>query len=152
MQLFVTPWTTRLLCSWDSSGKNTGVSCHFLLQGIFPIQESNPHLLPALAGGFFTTELPGNPITIDQIRSDQSLSRVWLFATPWIAARQASLSITNSRSSLRFTSIESVMPSRNKTIWWQRHGSNRRESYSGFMMSLHMQGLSSDLQHPLKSR
>ena len=44
-------------------------------------------------------------------RSDQSLSRVWLFATPWIAARQASLSVTNSRSSLRLTSIESVMPS-----------------------------------------
>ena len=41
----------------------------------------------------------------------QSLSRVQLFATPWIAARQASLSITNSRSSLRLTSIESVMPS-----------------------------------------
>ena len=41
----------------------------------------------------------------------QSLSHVWLFATPWIAARQASLSITNSRSSLRLTSIESVMPS-----------------------------------------
>ena len=47
----------------------------------------------------------------DQIRSDQSLSCVRLFATPWIAARQASLSITNSRSSLRFTSIESMMPS-----------------------------------------
>ena len=46
-----------------------------------------------------------------QIRSDQSLSRVRLFATPWIAARQASLSITNSRSSLRLTFIESVMPS-----------------------------------------
>ena len=46
-----------------------------------------------------------------QIRSDQLLSRVRLFATPWIAARQASLSITNSRSSLRLTSIESVMPS-----------------------------------------
>ena len=46
-----------------------------------------------------------------QIRSDQSLSRVRLFATPWIAAHQASLSITNSRSSLRLTSIESVMPS-----------------------------------------
>ena len=41
----------------------------------------------------------------------QSLSRVRLFATPWIAARQASLSINNSRSSLRLTSIESVMPS-----------------------------------------
>src|SRR5574340_78903 len=47
----------------------------------------------------------------DQIRSDQSLSRVRLFVTPCIAARQASLSITNSRSSLRLTSIESVMPS-----------------------------------------
>ena len=45
-----------------------------------------------------------------QIRSDQSLSCVRLLATPWIAARQASLSITNSRSSLRLTSIESVMP------------------------------------------
>ena len=45
------------------------------------------------------------------IRSDQLLSRVQLFATSLIAARQASLSITNSRSSLRLTSIESVMPS-----------------------------------------
>ena len=43
--------------------------------------------------------------------SVQSLSRVRLFATPWIAARQASLSITSSRSSLTLTSIESVMPS-----------------------------------------
>ena len=46
-----------------------------------------------------------------QFSSVQSLSRVRLFATPWIAARQASLSITNSRSSPRLTSIESVMPS-----------------------------------------
>ena len=44
-------------------------------------------------------------------RSDQSLSHVRLFATPWIAGRQASLSITNSRSSLRLTSIESMRPS-----------------------------------------
>ena len=43
--------------------------------------------------------------------SVQSLSHVQLFATPGIAARQASLSITNSRSSLKLTSIESVMPS-----------------------------------------
>ena len=41
----------------------------------------------------------------------QSLSRVRLFATPWTAARQASLSITNSWSLLKLTSIESVMPS-----------------------------------------
>ena len=46
-----------------------------------------------------------------QFSSVQSLSRVRLFATPWITARQASLSITNSRSSLRLTSIELVMPS-----------------------------------------
>ena len=46
-----------------------------------------------------------------QIRSDQSLSRVRLFVTPWIAARQASLSITNSQSSITFAFIESAMPS-----------------------------------------
>ena len=46
-----------------------------------------------------------------EFSSVQSLSRVWLFATPWIAARQVSLSITNSRSSPKPTSIESVMPS-----------------------------------------
>ena len=46
-----------------------------------------------------------------QFSSVQSLSRVRLFATPWITAHQASLSITNSRSSLRLMSIESVMPS-----------------------------------------
>ena len=45
------------------------------------------------------------------ISSVQSLSCVWLFATPWIAALQASLSITNSRSSLKLLSLESVMPS-----------------------------------------
>ena len=46
-----------------------------------------------------------------EFSSVQSLSRVWLFAIPWITALQASLSITNSRSSLRLTFIESVMPS-----------------------------------------
>ena len=46
-----------------------------------------------------------------QFDSVQSLSHVWLFATPWIAARQASLSITISQSSHKLTSIESVMPS-----------------------------------------
>ena len=46
-----------------------------------------------------------------QFSSVQSLSCVWLFATPWNAAHQSSLSITNSRSSLRLTSIQSVMPS-----------------------------------------
>ena len=46
-----------------------------------------------------------------QFSSVQSFSRVRLFATPWLAACQASLSITNSRSSLKLRSIESGMPS-----------------------------------------
>ena len=46
-----------------------------------------------------------------QFSSVQLLSRVQLFETPWIAARQASLSITNSQNSLKLTSIKSVMPS-----------------------------------------
>ena len=37
--------SARLLCPWDSPGKNPGVGCHCLLQGIFPTQGSNPHLL-----------------------------------------------------------------------------------------------------------
>ena len=47
----------------------------------------------------------------NQFSSVQSLSRVRFFATPWTAARQASLSTTNSQSSLKLTSIVSVMPS-----------------------------------------
>ena len=45
------------------------------------------------------------------LSSVQSLSHVWLFATPWTAAHQASLFITNSKSLLKLMSIESVMPS-----------------------------------------
>ena len=79
--------------------------CHALLQGIFPTQRLN---LPVLLGRrilyhWATWEAP------DQFSSVQSLSRVQFFATQWIAARQASLSITNSRSSLRLASIKSVM-------------------------------------------
>ena len=48
--------------------------------------------------------------------SVQLLSRVQLFVTPWIAARQASLSITNSRTLLKFMSIESMMPSSHLTL------------------------------------
>ena len=54
-------YPTRLLCPWDSPGRNTGVGCHFLLQGIFLTQGSNPppsHMSPALTGGFFTTSIP----------------------------------------------------------------------------------------------
>ena len=53
----------------------------------------------------------GERILFEDISSVQSLSHVRLFATPWIAAHQASLSITNSQSSLRLSTIESMMPS-----------------------------------------
>ena len=49
-------------------------------------------------------------ITINGVQSVQSLSYVRLFATPWTAARQASLSITNSQSLLKLMSIKLVMP------------------------------------------
>ena len=59
-----------------------------------------------------TTEPTGNSTVIfKSLVVVQSLSRVWLFVTPWTAAHQASLSITNSRSLLKLMSIESVMPS-----------------------------------------
>ena len=48
--------------------------------------------------------------SVSFLRSVQSLSHVWYFATPWTAARQASLSITSSRSWLKLMSIKSVMP------------------------------------------
>ena len=52
-----TPWTIthQIPCPWDLPGKNTGVGCHFLVQGIFTTQEIEPGS-PALAGGFFTAE------------------------------------------------------------------------------------------------
>ena len=55
--------------------------------------------------------LPSHSLVSLQFSSVQLLNRVWLFVTPCIAGRQASLSITNSRRSLRLMSIESVMPS-----------------------------------------
>ena len=80
----------------DSPGKNTGVGCHSGMEV----------WSPALQADSLPSKSPGKPFS-----SVQSLSRVQLSATPWIAASQASLSITNSLSSPRLTSIESVMPS-----------------------------------------
>ena len=59
------PWTVapRLLCPWDSPGRNTGVGCHFLLQGIFPTQRWNPHVLCILhwQAGSLPLAPPGKP-------------------------------------------------------------------------------------------
>ena len=66
VRLFKTPWTVvpRLLCQWDSPGKNTGVGCHVLLQGIFLTQGSNPRLLRLLywQAGSYHEHHPGSPL------------------------------------------------------------------------------------------
>ena len=54
--LWLCGFSARLLCLWGFPGKDTGGSCHFLLQGIFLTQGSNPRLMSsALGDGFFTT-------------------------------------------------------------------------------------------------
>ena len=61
--------------------------------------------------GLFTTSATWKPHRYRYISSVQWLSRVQVLATPWTAARQASLCITNSQSLLKLMSVESVMPS-----------------------------------------
>ena len=51
-------WSTRLLCPWNSSGKNTGVGCYSLLQKIFTTQGLKPHLLHCRQN-FLSSEPPG---------------------------------------------------------------------------------------------
>ena len=97
-----------------------GSSVHGVLQGrilewvaiLYPGDLSDPGIergSPALQAASLPSGPPGKYTC--QFSSVQFLSSVPLFATPWSAARQASLSITNSWSLLKFMSIESVMPS-----------------------------------------
>ena len=107
-----------LLCPWNLPGKNTGMGCHFLLQGIF----SNPgtgssHLLCLLHWQADSLPLapPSKPrvnkLHMTSVQFSQSLSPVRLSATTWTPALQAILSITNSRSLPKLMSIESVISS-----------------------------------------
>ena len=93
-----------LFCPWDFPGKITGVSCHFLLQGMFLTQGWNPCLLHWQADSLPLSHLRSSQVRI-QFSSVQSLSHVQFFVTPWIAALQASQSL------VKLMSIESVMPS-----------------------------------------
>ena len=65
-----TPWTVS--CPWNSPGKNTGVVCHFLLQGNFPTQRSNLGL-PALQVDSLLTKPPGKPRVKNQILEQNML-------------------------------------------------------------------------------
>ena len=126
--LFVTPWT---IAHQDPLPVEISRQ-QYWSQLPFPLPGDRPHtgikptsrVCPALVGGFFTTAPPGKlktgPLPPKSFQSGrrssvfisvQSLSRVRLFATPWTAARQVSLSITNSRSLPKLMSIELVMPS-----------------------------------------
>ena len=102
-------WTTahQAPLPMDSPGKNTGADCHFLLQMIFLTYTESAflHLLHWQVIHYHLGSLRG-PIT-----SVQSLSRVRLFVTPRTEACQASLSITNSWSSLRLMFNKPVIPS-----------------------------------------
>ena len=77
-----------------------------------PFQPRDWTQVSCIAGGFFT-DWPTREVLIllFHLFVVQSLSRVWLFSTPWTAVCQASLSFTISWSLLKLTSIESVMPS-----------------------------------------
>ena len=126
-------WPTRLLCPWDSRQGYGSGSLRLPDPGRFPggypscrrfphlevrydnhwpyrsvcvisqFESPNPHSSYQRLSHTF-----GNARTNQSV---QSLSRVRLFATPWTAARQASLSIINSQSLLKLMSIESVIPS-----------------------------------------
>ena len=105
---FATTWTVthQAPLSMGFPGKNTGVGCHLLPSLLIKALQTvwyGSHIFSAFCCCCYCSSV--------HFSSVQSLSRVRLFATPWIAVRQASLSITNSRSSPRLMSIESVMPS-----------------------------------------
>ena len=95
-----------LLYPWGSPGKNTRVCCHFLLQGIFPTQGSNPRLMsPALAGRFITTST-----TWEAPESVSVIQLCQLFAAPWTVACQAPLSVGFPRQSevIRKSTLSSI--------------------------------------------
>ena len=94
----------HIYTGWNA--ETLAVCCWQMDVPVWPHQDMKPICFPKCAPCFSSLLPPPPPTGSVQFISVQSL-----FATPWIAARQASLSITNSRSSLKLMSIESVMPS-----------------------------------------
>ena len=93
-----------------NSHRNRNLILDSFLCSIAPFARLMP-VLPYLPFTHGKLVSPTIPLGLLFFSSVQSLSHVQLFVTPWITGHQASLSITNSQSSLRLTSIESVMPS-----------------------------------------
>ena len=98
----------RLFCPWDFPGKNNWSGLPFLSSEDLP-DPGIKSVSPALAGRFLSLScLESSSFLSVQFSSVQLLSRVQLFATRWITACQASLCITNSRSSPKLMCIDRV--------------------------------------------
>ena len=75
---------TRLLCPWDFPGKNTGISCHFLLQGIFLTQGLKPHLLHWQTGSL-PLSYQGSPKALTELvnevahRERHAVQSIWIY-------------------------------------------------------------------------
>ena len=99
-------WETGIYCWWEC--KMVWLCWKRVLQFLTNLKYSE-HTIHSPLCGIYPKEL--EICQFSSVRSFQSLSRVQLFVTPWTAACQASLSITNARNLLKLMSIESVMPS-----------------------------------------
>ena len=105
----------------DSPGKNAGLGCHAVLQGIFPLQGLNPGLLHCKQILFHLShqESPWNhnyDSYTGTIVVFQSLSQVPLLVTTWTAAHQVFLSFTISQSLLKLMCIELMIPSNHLSL------------------------------------
>ena len=92
----------RLLCPWDSPGKNTGVGCHSFLQGIFPTQGSNPGL-PHCRQILYRLSHQGSP-SVEYVSHHTRNPRLLLKSTLWLMAGFKSTCGHRSRVSLQKTS------------------------------------------------
>ena len=90
LRLLVTPCTARLLCPWDSPGKNTGVDYHSLLQGIFLDPGIEPGSL-ALQADSLPSEPPGKPGRVSKGCKCSEEGATWmLWWSPWVPPRYPS--------------------------------------------------------------
>ena len=121
VQLFAALWTTARQGKKKKSSPS-GSSVHGILQTrilewvAIPFsrgssQPRNRTWDSCIQADSSPSEPPGKPLSCAWIQFSSVAQSCLIFPTPWIAARQASLSITNSQSSLKLTSIQSVMPS-----------------------------------------
>ena len=121
----------RVLCPWDFPGKNTGVLCHFLLQGILPGIEPMSFASPALADRFFTTVPCGRPIETQSIKNKRQLSYsfilhyfFWLcvHSQRWCLPRHApcpwEAGTVRERAIMTFSGSQGTLKGWPKAGWW----------------------------------